>query len=260
MAGPTFFEMAKDRRPDHGYGLLRSSKFAVFSGPGPVWSRSFSGPVTGLPNTNSNTETTLRTFLQTQARRIIGGNDISMIWAGDFNRHHPLWDRDEDTRLFTRQSQRAAEKLIELLAEYNMVMALPKGVPTLHHMSSKRYSRPDNIFCTPNLQESITRCEVDASSRPTCTDHFPIITHLTTPQPRAPINPNYNFRDVDWEIFRKTLKTHLDEIPPATITTAEQLNEASDNLTRALQNTIASCVKRSNPRPDAKRWWNNENA
>ena len=51
LAGPTFFKMAMDRRPDRGYGLLRSSKFAVFSGPGPVWSRSFSGPVTGLPNT-----------------------------------------------------------------------------------------------------------------------------------------------------------------------------------------------------------------
>ncbi len=182
-----------------------------------------------------------------------------MIWAGDFNQHHPLWDRDEDTRLFTRQSQRAAEKLIELLAKYDMVMALPKGVPTLHHMSSKRYSRLDNIFCMPNLQESIARCEVDASSCPTCPNHFPIVMHLTTPQPRVPINPNYNFRDVDWEIFHKTLKTHLDEIPPpATITTAEQLNEASENLTRTLQNTIASCIKRSNPRPDAKRWWNND--
>jgi len=203
--------------------------------------------------THSNSETTLRTFLQTQGRRIIGGNDDYMLWAGDFNRHHPLWDRDEDTCLFTRQAQRDAEKLIELLAEHDMAMTLPKDIPTLHHMSSKRYSCPDNVFCTPNLRESITRCEVDASPRPTCTDH------LTIPQGCTPSNPNYNFRDVDWELFRKTLKTHLSKLPPPDeITTAEQLNKASENLTHALQNTIASCVKRSNPRPDTKRWWNGD--
>ena len=54
-----------------------------------------------------------------------------MIWAEDFNRHHPLWDRDEDTHLFTRQAQRVAEKLIDILAKYDMTMALPKGIPTL---------------------------------------------------------------------------------------------------------------------------------
>ena len=189
--------------------------------------------------THSNTETTLRTFLQTQARRIISSNNVSMTWAGDFNRHHLLWDRDEDTCLFTRQSQRAAEKLIELLAKYDMVMALPKGVPTLHHMSSKRYSHPDNIFCMPNLQESMTRCEVDASSCPTCTDHFPIVMHLTTPQPRAPISPNYNFRAVDWEIFRKMLKTHLDEIPP------QLQSQQQNNLTKQVKTSPAPFKTRS---------------
>ena len=148
--------------------------------------------------THSNTETTLRTYLQANNRRIISENDDSMIWAGDFNRHHPLWDRDEDTHLFTGQAQRAAEKLIELLAEHDMTMALPKGPPTLQHMSSKRHSRPDNVFCTPNLRENIIRCEVAPSHRPTCTDHYPIVTHLTTPQIRLAASPNPNFRDADW--------------------------------------------------------------
>jgi hypothetical protein len=55
--------------------------------------------------TNANTENTLSLFLRNHAREIHSGERSHMIWAGDFNGHHPMWDRDEDTRLFTTQSQ-----------------------------------------------------------------------------------------------------------------------------------------------------------
>ena len=35
-----------------------------------------------------------------------------MVWIGDFNRHHPAWDKPEDTRLFTREALEAAELLV----------------------------------------------------------------------------------------------------------------------------------------------------
>lgn len=60
-----------------------------------------------------------------------------MLWAGDFNRHHPMWDRDEDLHLFTAQYQRPAKKLIAMLADHNMTMPLPKEIPTLEHMCTK---------------------------------------------------------------------------------------------------------------------------
>ena len=41
-----------------------------------------------------------------------------------------------------------------------MVMALPKDIPTLEHMVTKKYSRPDNVFCTDNLPDYITNCDV----------------------------------------------------------------------------------------------------
>ena len=55
-----------------------------------------------------------------------------MLWCGDFNRHHPLWDRNEDTHLFTVEALQKAGPLIELLADYDMEMILAKGVPTLY--------------------------------------------------------------------------------------------------------------------------------
>ena len=74
-----------------------------------------------------------------------------MIWAGDFNRHHPLWDNNKDVHLFTKLATRNAESLIAILAEYEMQMLLPKGLPTLQHMRTKKYSWPDNVFSTPGV-------------------------------------------------------------------------------------------------------------
>src|ERR1700678_2106411 len=113
-----------------------------------------------------------------------------MLWAGDFNRHHPLWDRDEDVHLFTQQAGRFAEGLIELLATYEMTMALQKGAPTLQHMVTGRYSRPDNVFSTAGLSDLITRCEVTPSLRPTSTDHHPIVTNISIPQKKINSPPS----------------------------------------------------------------------
>src|ERR1700679_1776681 len=108
---------------------------------------------------------------------------------------------------------RLAEGLIGLLADYDMMMALPKGIPMLQHMRSERYSRPDNVFCTPGIRDHITICDVDASSRPTSTDHFPIVTHIVLPQDRVKNVTSLNFRDADWKEFRKKLKTKLSNSP-----------------------------------------------
>jgi endonuclease/exonuclease/phosphatase family metal-dependent hydrolase len=89
------------------------------------------------PCNHSGTETALWQFLQNNTNDTWRGNDHHMIWCGDFNRHHPLWDRDEDTHLFTSGALNAADHLIRLLADHGMEMVLPKGVPTLQHLRSK---------------------------------------------------------------------------------------------------------------------------
>ena len=84
--------------------------------------------------THSRNETLLQNYLNAHINNLSGSEDSHMIWAGDFNRHHPLWDNDKDTHLFTNQALRNAEGIIALLAEHEMTMALPKGIPTLRHM------------------------------------------------------------------------------------------------------------------------------
>jgi hypothetical protein len=182
-----------------------------------------------------------------------------MVWAGDFNRHHPLWDDDKDTHLFTRQALRDAEGIINLIAEHDMVMALPKGLPTLQHMRTKKYSRPDNIFCSTTLQPFIVKCEVMTHLKPPATDHFPILTQLDLPQSRIPSDPTLNFHNADWEEFRQTLSFKLGTLPhPGPMNNVQQLEQMGNDITRALQETIKEKITSSKPRPDAKWWWNSD--
>jgi hypothetical protein len=79
-------------------------------------------------------------------RRQLSGRETEMethhvIWLGDFNRHHPLWDKPEDNRLFTRDALEAAETLIKVTTEHGMEMALALGVPTHIHNITKKWSR-----------------------------------------------------------------------------------------------------------------------
>jgi ribonuclease HI len=95
--------------------------------------------------------------------------------------------------------------------------------------------------------------------KPASTDHFPILTHIQLPQERTSSSPSFNFRETDWDAFRKKLEPRLLLSPDEpVITNVEQLNTAVGDLTQALQDTIHEVVKRSKPRPDVKRWWNGE--
>ena len=163
--------------------------------------------------THSRNEARLCNYIQDNTNLILATDNHHMILAGDFNWHHPLWDRDEDVHLFTSQADRFAEGLIGLVATYGLVMALPKGIPTLKHMVTGRYSRPDNVFNTISISDFITRCEVVPSLHPTSTDHFPIVTNIQLPQERVDHPSSFNFREVEWDGFRKKLADRLSMAP-----------------------------------------------
>ena len=95
-----------------------------------------------------------------QVRTASGGpsNSSSMIWLGDFNCHHPLWDAPEDHQLFTTANLDAASQLISLLENHNMEMALPAGIPMLQAFCTGNFSRPNNVFCSADILPSFIEC------------------------------------------------------------------------------------------------------
>jgi hypothetical protein len=153
-----------------------------------------------------------------------------------------------------------AGKLIELLADLK-----PKDGPPERTADSGAHGHqeillhPDNIWCTEDIYDQVIRCEVDPSLRPPATDHFPIATYVTLPQERITAKVSYNFRAVDWEDFQENLAIRLLEIPPPQrLQSEEQFQEAAENLTAVIQDTIRTRVPENKPCPFSKRWWNND--
>jgi len=152
--------------------------------------------------THSRTEARLQKLVLDNTDEFLGNDNDHMIWAGDFNRHHQMWDEESNERLFTTEALERADQLIDTLGELGPEMVLPRDIPTLQHMRSKNYSRPDNVFCTVRTMDLVIRCEVDIKLRPPKTDHFPIVTILDIPQKRLPPLERYNFKEADWEKFQ----------------------------------------------------------
>ena len=205
---------------------------------------------------NDNTLTTLDNYLKNNKQKLLNGKSDHVIWAGDFNRHHPLWDDETETRLFTDKAIEDANRLIELIEEWDMELVLPKEEgPTLRHRCHKTYSRPDQVMCTSNTTSMIDNCCVHPEDKPVNTDHFPIkfTINLGEELIHATEKMSYNFRATDWEKYNETLKTHLSvhdlsQEPNS----AEELEAMAIKLTTAIQSTTATSAKHNKPRPNAK--------
>jgi Endonuclease-reverse transcriptase len=113
---------------------------------------------------HSNSIRAIQRHLQRQAaERGTQERDMEgMIWLGDFNRHHPMWDELRNSHLFTRANQDKVQTLLDAIAEHDLHMVLPKEVPTLKAMATGNYSRGQpkstkklNCFWIPYLYLNI---------------------------------------------------------------------------------------------------------
>ena len=202
----------------------------------------------------------LTTFLSREINTIRPHPHDHMLWIGDFNAHHFMWEEERNAHLCEpAEAQEVSQQLIELIADYNMQMALPKDRPTLQATSTGNWTRPDNVFCTDHTINIITQCDTKPRRRPPCTDHVPILTVLELEVPSNVHNATHNFKGVDWEEFNEKLSTLLLDIPmPMPITSEEQFHKATNDLMLALHRAIEENVPLSKPCPHAKRWWNKE--
>jgi hypothetical protein len=85
-------------------------------------------------------------------------HDNYIIWAGDFNRHHPMWDEERNVQLFSAKNIDEAQVLIDIVSAHGLEMALPQGIPTYFVNRNGNWTRPDNVFCSSNAIDVLTRC------------------------------------------------------------------------------------------------------
>ena len=207
-----------------------------------------------------DTPPTLQRYLEDNICIVQPTADDHVIWLGDINCHHTLWEEECNRHLCeTREAQTHAQAWIELIAEYGMCQALPKNKPTLQSTSSGNWTRPDNVFCTDHTLDSFIICNTAPRLCPLKTDHVPILSTLDLELPQATTTVNFNYRDVDWEKFSTWLKALLNNIPPAQpITDLKEFQLAAKNLAKTLHDVIEELVPKTKPNLHAKRWWTKE--
>lgn len=140
-----------------------------------------------------------------------------------------------------------------------MDMALPKGIPTHCHNATKKWSRLDQVFITEHSLDAIIICNMLPSERGVNTDHVPLVTVIDVELTKAPTQHASNFREVDWVKFYKKLEGKLDKLPnPSRISSLEQLGQVCNELTKQIQDTIATEVPTTEISTRSKRWWTKE--
>ena len=183
-------------------------------------------------------------------------NPTHYIWLGNFNQHHPIWDKPRNSHLFTKRNLDLAQPLLDMLNKYKMKMALPPHIPTLQLHSTGNHTRTDNVFCNKDLLDSFIKCDTDDASHPIETDHYPIITQLDISTEKSNLTPKLNFWDIDWDKLQVTFKENLENLPwPTIIKDIPTFKCKLDELNKAMWDTINKHISLSKVCPYSKRWW-----
>jgi hypothetical protein len=206
--------------------------------------------------TNNDTLACLDSFSDLNAHIIRLAVSDCVLWLGDFNRHHPMWEEDSNERLF--EPDETIAPLIDLLYKNDMVLALPKGIPTLQ-TSTGNWTRPDNVWHSGSTDDPIQRCDTVPAIRPPLADHMQIITILGLPFPRLLAAKSLNFRLADWSEISAVLKRRLEAKSPAShIGSKEVFIKKVDDVVRVISEVLEVHLEEKTPNPFKQRWWTKE--
>ena len=161
------------------------------------------------------------------------------ILCGDFNAHHPLWDRSR------RLPDSKGKILLELVDNLQLVIN-NDGSPTLPARTTTHSDTTPDITATSSTLALSTTWET--SPDPYFSDHLPIHITLghTTTQHRS--YTRFNLKKADWYSFTNTLENVIERQP-----TPEQFIES---ITETAKLHIPQTKPNNNAKPKSVPWWN----
>ena len=208
---------------------------------------------------NDNALEAIQQWQRNPEARHIPRAPLNTIWLGDFNRHHPMWDKPRNHHLFTAQNLAAAQRLLTLMAENALHMALPESIPTLKSFSTGNYTRVDNVFGTKGVLDRIITCDTRPGLRPIKTDHFPIVTEIDMTMGVTDVRERRNWKTVDWEEFNKRLEEKMAKLAaPKEIETEEEFWKVLEELDTAVGEVVEEKVAVVKSSPKQRQWWSKE--
>jgi len=186
--------------------------------------------------------------LRDELQRAKVRQDSTIILAGDFNCHHPLWNppgylNHDDT----------ADHLVDLAAHLGLNLLIPPGTVTYPNANTAI----DLVWGNGQAQERLLKCQI-AEDCDQGADHLPVETillynHIDVPQQQ----PRLDISRTDWETFQRTLKDILPTTTP-TPQTGEEIERTTVFLIQSLQQALKASTPIKRPCPRSKRWWTPE--
>ena len=189
-------------------------------------------------------------LLRQYLREHVNAKDYkTIIMAGDFNLHHPLWNSEGYLK-----HDAQADELIEMMAEHNMRLLLPPGTITFPNAGTTI----DLIWGNENAEQTLLKCQI-SEDNDHGSDHLPIETILDIEQQAAEQNTQlaYNYSKTDWRTMEMKLHKYLPDIIDTDSTRPEILDQFAVDITNAFQTAINETTPRKKPCPFSKRWWTN---
>ena len=111
----------------------------------------------------------------------------------------PSLGKGKNGHLFTGGNLERAQILIDVLAQLDLQMALPKDIPTLQALVTGNHKRLDNAFVSSRITGYITKCTTLPDERPARLDHILVITEIDISLEKWEELLQPNFRITDWK-------------------------------------------------------------
>ena len=129
-----------------------------------------------------------------------------MLWAGDFNKHHPMWAGAEHPQ---RCAGNGAAALIQAVLQFGLSLRSPCGIPTFRSDAHGTWSTLDLVLSTDDMEGLFLKCQVDHADALPGADHLPIHSVIDSRLQRRERTRGRNFREVDWADFTRSLRGQM---------------------------------------------------
>ena len=152
-----------------------------------------------------------------------------------------MWEYETNERLF--ETEEYISPLIELLYRNEILLVLPKGIPT-YQTATGNWTCPDNVWRSNTLDDPILHCDVIPAIQPPLADHMPIIIIINMPFPRATAARSLNFRQANWIKVNEDLAQRLESgPPPSRIASKDEFITKVDKLVHVIKDMLEDHLK-----------------
>ncbi|GAA5959568.1 hypothetical protein JCM10213_008943, partial [Rhodosporidiobolus nylandii] len=176
-----------------------------------------------------------------------------LLLAGDFNLHHPLWERER-----TSAPSPAAETLVSTLNDASLSPLLMPGTTTFFGHNGAAEGCNDLFFALEGMVERVVSCGVD-EELVSGSDHLPLRAIFSkSPAPPPPPPAPLRFRKTDLESALLAYRIFSSLLPPPpSLDTLADLEKEAERLTSIASYAALAAVPLALPgsRPRAYEWW-----